>query len=246
MESTTQRMKVEIWSDVMCPFCYIGKRKFERALEQFPDKKDVQVIWKSFQLDPTLKTDPTKSVSQLLAEKKGWSFEQSKQMNDHVTNLAKEVGLTYHFDKAVVANSFDAHRLSHLAARHNLQDAAEERLFAAYFTEGENTADHETLVRLGTDIGLDADEVRHMLASDQYGDDVHRDMIQAQKLGARGVPFFVLSGKYAVSGAQESKTFSQALDKSWQEWRKETQNAPIHLADGATCGPDGCEPNKEH
>jgi predicted DsbA family dithiol-disulfide isomerase len=140
-----------------------------------------------------------------------------------------------------VANSFDAHRLSHLAAKHNLQDAAEERLFAAYFTEGENTADHETLVRLGTDIGLDADEVRHMLAGDEYSDDVHRDMLEAQRIGARGVPFFVLSSKYAVSGAQESATFSQALETSWQEWQKETNSKPLNLADGATCGPDGCE-----
>jgi predicted DsbA family dithiol-disulfide isomerase len=241
MESTKQQMKVEIWSDVMCPFCYIGKRKFERALDQFSHKEDVQVIWKSFQLDPSMKTDPSQSVIQLLAEKKGWSLEQSKQMSDHVTNLAKQVGLTYHFDKAVAANSFDAHRLSHLAARHNLQDAAEERLFAAYFTEGENTADHETLVRLGTDIGLDAAEVRTMLAGDEYSDDVHRDMIEAQRIGARGVPFFVLSSKYAVSGAQESATFAQALDRSWQEWQKEIASAPINIADGATCSPEGCE-----
>jgi predicted DsbA family dithiol-disulfide isomerase len=241
MESAQTKMKVEIWSDVMCPFCYIGKRKFEKALDGFAHKNQVEVEWKSFQLDPSMKTDPNLSITRMLAEKKGWTEQQAKQMNDHITGLAREVGLTYRFDKAVVANSFDAHRFSHLAKEHGLQDRAEERLFAAYFTEGKNTADHDTLIQLGTDIGLDAKEVADMLASDKYADEVRRDGFEAQQVGARGVPFFVLGSKYAVSGAQDSSVFSQALDTTWQEWHREHPVSVIGTADGAVCGPDGCD-----
>lgn len=148
----------------MCPFCYIGKRRLEAALAQFPERDQVEVVWKSFQLDPNLKTNPHKSVSQSLAESKGWSPQQTAQSMAYVTNMAKEVGLDYDFDKAVVANSFDAHRFSHFAKKHGLQDQAEERLFAAYFTEGKNTADHQTLLELGVEIGLDATELAQVLA----------------------------------------------------------------------------------
>ncbi len=148
-------MKVEIWSDVMCPFCYIGKRRFENALEQFPDKGQIEVVWKSFQLNPAMKTEPGKNINEYLAETKGWTLSYARQMNDYVTNMAKEVGLHYDFDKAIVANSFDAHRLIQLAKDNGKGDAMEEKLFKAYFTEGKNMADHETLIQLGTEIGLD-------------------------------------------------------------------------------------------
>lgn len=210
-------MKVEIWSDVMCPFCYIGKRRFESALQQFPNKDKVEIEWKRFQLDPHLKTDPEKSINQMLADKKGWTLDYAKQMNDHVTKMAKEVGLEYNFDKAIVANSFDAHRLSHLAAKHGLQDKAEEGLFKAYFTEGKNTADHATLIALGKDIGLDAVEVKQMLESSLYTDEVNKDMLEAQELGIGGVPFFVINRRYAVSGAQQPEAFLQALSSAWSE-----------------------------
>jgi len=210
---TPATMKVEIWSDVMCPFCYIGKRKFEAALAQFPDRDRVEVVWRSFQLDPSLKTDPAKSVRQSLAENKGWSLEQTDQTMAYVVNMAAGVGLTYHFDKAVVANSFDAHRFTHLAKKHGLQDQAEERLFAAYFTEGKNTADHQTLIQLGVEIGLEATEVARVLATDEYAADVQRDIAEARQVGVTGVPFFVFNGKYAVSGAQDSRVFLEALGK---------------------------------
>ncbi|HNJ34031.1 MAG TPA: DsbA family oxidoreductase, partial [Leptospiraceae bacterium] len=129
-------MKVEIWSDVMCPFCYIGKRKFERALAQFPERESIEIEWKSFQLNPGMKTEPGKSINEYLAEVKGWSVEEAKKMNDRVSQIASAVGITFNFDQAIVANSFDAHRLSHMAKKHGLQDQMEERLFAAYFTEG--------------------------------------------------------------------------------------------------------------
>lgn len=213
-------MSVEIWSDVMCPFCYIGKRKFEAALAQLPERDRVEVVWKSFQLDPSLKTDPDKSVQQSLMESKGWSAEQTEQTMAYVVNMARNVGLTYHFDKAVVANSFDAHRFSHLAKKHGLQDQAEERLFAAYFSEGKNTADHQTLVQLGVEIGLDADEVARVLAGNDYTADVQRDIAEARQVGATGVPFFVFNRKYAVSGAQDSATFLEVLERMLAETGK--------------------------
>lgn len=205
-------MKVEIWSDVMCPFCYIGKRKFEMALNQFEGKENVQVVWKSFQLNPDLKTNPDKNINQYLAEIKGWTIEQSKQMNDHVTQIAQEVGLKYNMDKAVVANSFDAHRFSHLAKKYNLQNEAEEQLFRAYFTDGKNTADFETLIQLGVEIGLDAGEIKQMLESDDYSEAVRMDIYEAQQIGVSGVPFFLFIDKYTITGAQDSSVFLQALN----------------------------------
>lgn len=201
----------------MCPFCYIGKRKFEQALQQFSHKDQVSIVWKSFQLNPDMKTIPDKNINEYLAEVKGWSLDQAQQMNDRVTAMASEVGLTYHFDKAVVANSFDAHRLIQLAKTKGLGDAAEERLFRAYFTEGLNTADHATLLEVGTEIGLDDTDVQSMLQSDEFAEDVQRDVYEAQQVGARGVPFFVFNRRYAVSGAQQPETFLGALNTTWQE-----------------------------
>jgi predicted DsbA family dithiol-disulfide isomerase len=231
-------MDVEIWSDVMCPFCYIGKRKFEQALSQFPNRDGIRVVWKSFQLNPDMPTDPETSINQYLANVKGWSLEQAEQMNDRVTAKAKEVGLTYHFDKAVVANSWDAHRLIQLAKTKGLGDAAEERLFKAYFTEGRNTADHATLLELGNDVGLSTGEVSALLASDQYAQAVDQDLYEARQIGVRGVPFFVMNHKYAVSGAQQPETFLSALQTAWSELPQET--SPEN--DGPACAPDGsCE-----
>jgi len=207
-------MKVEIWSDVMCPFCYIGKRNFELALKEFPQKEQVEIEWKSFQLNPAMVTDPSKNINEFLAEHKGISVAQAKQMNDRVTEMAREVGLHYDFDKAIVANSFDAHRLSHFAKKHGVQNAVEELLFKAYFTEGKNTADHEILIAIAVEAGLNSEEARTMLASNQFADDVNNDIYEAQQVGARGVPFFVFDYKYAVSGAQPSELFLQVLNRA--------------------------------
>jgi predicted DsbA family dithiol-disulfide isomerase len=232
-------MNVEIWSDVMCPFCYIGKRKFETALEQFPHKDKINIIWKSFQLDPTTVTNPDLNTIDHLAKRKGWSKEQANETISHVSGIAKKVGLDFHFEKAVVANSFDAHRLSHLAKKYAKQNDLEEQLFKAYFTDGKNTADHKTLTDLGIAAGLAETEITAVLNSDQYTDAVNEDIDQAQQIGVQGVPFFVLDRKYAVSGAQESDTFLGALTKAYEE------NAAKGLetlgANDDLCGPEGCE-----
>jgi len=230
-------MKVEIWSDVMCPFCYIGKRRFENALQQFPFKDQIEIEWKSFQLNPNIKYEPGKNINQFLAEHKGISIERAKEMNDYVTNMAAAEGLRYDFEKAVVANSFDAHRFSHLAAKHGKGDAAEESLFKAYFTEGKNISDRDTLVELGENIGLNKEEVKQTLESDNYANEVQNDIAEAEALGIRGVPFFVLDRKYAVSGAQSADAFVQALERSFTEWKNENNN--LTTLEGQVCTPDG-------
>jgi predicted DsbA family dithiol-disulfide isomerase len=230
-------MKVEIWSDVMCPFCYIGKRRFENALQEFPFKEEIEIEWKSFQLDPTMKHEPGKNIHQYLAERKGFSVQKAKELNDHVTGMAAAEGLTYDFDKAVIANSFDAHRFSHFAAKQGKGDAAEESLFKAYFTEGKNIADRDTLVQLGTAIGLDAAGVQQALDENAYAQEVQQDIAEAETLGIRGVPFFVIDRKYAVSGAQSAEVFEQALDQAFTAWKKE--NNRFTTIEGATCSTDG-------
>ncbi|OJV20234.1 MAG: disulfide bond formation protein DsbA [Dyadobacter sp. 50-39] len=232
-------MKVEIWSDVMCPFCYIGKRRFESALAEFPQREQIQVEWKSFQLNPQMKTEPGRSINDYLAEIKGWTPEYAQQVNDQVTNMAAEAGLEYNMDKAVLANSFDAHRFLQFAKTKGLGDAAEEQLFKAYFTDGRNTADHDTLIELGTAIGLDAAELKAVLEGTRFSDDVRKDIYEAQQVGARGVPFFVLDRKYAVSGAQHTETFLNALQQSFGEWEKANPKPLVSLADGENCTIDG-------
>lgn len=237
MNTTT--MKVEIWSDVMCPFCYIGKRKFEAALAQFPDSANVELIWKSFQLDPEAKSVSGQSVYQYLAERKGISLRQSEQMHDNVVKMARDAGLDYHFEKAVIANSFDAHRLAHLAKKHGLGDAMEERLFKAYFTEGADVSDPEVLIRLGKEIGLPEEEIRSVLSSDAYATEVRQDITEAGQIGIRGVPFFVFDRKYAVSGAQQTEVFLETLEKAFAEWRKMNPVSNLQVTEGAVCTPDG-------
>lgn len=229
----TKKMKIEIWSDVMCPFCYIGKRKFEAALAQFEHKENVEVVWKSFQLQPNMVTDPTKNTLEHLAESKGWTMAYTKQVTAQVVQMAKDVGLMYDFDKAVVANSFDAHRLSHFAKSKGKGDAMEEQLFKAYFCDGKNTADHATLTQLAVAIGLDEAEAKQVLASNTYADAVRQDIYESQQIGVTGVPYFVLNNKYAVSGAQQPETFLGALRKAWSEIEK------ADTVEGAVCKPDG-------
>lgn len=216
-------MKVEIWSDIMCPFCYIGKRRFEQALDQFEYSDEVEIEWRSFQLNPDMETDPDANINEYLAETKGWSLKEAKKMNERVTNMAADEELEYQMDQAVVANSFDAHRLIQFAKSQDLGDEAEEALFQAYFTEGKNMDDPDTLVEIAAQIGLDTQETREMLESDQYANAVQHDIQTAQAMNIRGVPFFLFNRKFAVSGAQESATFLKALKQSWNDWIEEQQ-----------------------
>lgn len=204
-------MKIEIWSDIMCPFCYIGKRQLETALQQFPDN-DFEIEWKSFQLDPTITPEPGKDVYTYLAERKGMTVEQSKEMHKGVAERAKSVGLEYNFDKAVISNSLEAHRIIQLAKTKKLGDEIEEIFFKAYFTEGWDLNDGPTLIELAEKAGLDKNDVLEVLKSDNlYLKEVEHDIEEAQQIGVQGVPFFVFDRKYAVSGAQPVEAFVQTI-----------------------------------
>lgn len=224
-------MKVEIWSDIMCPFCYIGKRNFEAALNEFDAKNEIEIEWKSFQLDPTIPKSFENKVStyEYLAERKGMPVERSKEMHDNIVETARKVGLTYNFEKAVVANSFDAHKLIQLAKTKGLGDAAEESLFKAYFSNGQDMSDHSTLIRLGKEIGLNEEEITAALVSEEFEAKVNFDVSEGSQLGVTGVPFFVFDRKYAVSGAQPIETFLNALKQSHAESKN----------DGVSCTPGG-------
>ena len=210
-------MKVEIWSDVVCPFCYIGKRKFEKALESFDAKEKVEIEWKSFQLDPAMRFVPGQTVHEYLGRRKGVSEAQGKQMNDSMAAMAKEVGLEYNFDIAVISNTTNAHQVLHLAKKHRLQNEMKERLFKAYYTEGRNIGDLDTLVELGAEVGIPSTEIKDILTNNLFLTEVKHDQEEAAQVGVRGVPFFVFNNKYAVSGAQPTELFQQVLDKVWEE-----------------------------
>jgi len=204
-------MKIEIWSDIMCPFCYIGKRQLETALKEFPGN-DFEIEWKSFQLDPTIEPQSGKDVFTFLAERKGISVEQSIEMHKGVTERAKSVGLEYHFDKAIISNSLTAHRIIHLAKSKKLGDEMEEIFFKAYFTDGKDLNDAQTLIELGIKAGLDSNEVKEVVENENlYLIDVKGDIREAQEIGVQGVPFFVFDRKYAVSGAQPVEAFVNTI-----------------------------------
>ena len=210
-------MRVEIWSDVVCPWCYVGKRRFEQALAGFPHRDEVEVVWRAFELDASAPAERTGGYAENLAAKYRVPVSEAQRMIDSMTAAAAADGLDFRFDVARPGNTFDAHRLLHLAAERGVQDAVKERLLRATFTEGEPVGDHETLVRLVAEAGLDADEARDVLASDRYAAEVRGDERQAQAYGISGVPFFVVDGRYGVSGAQPAEALAQVLAQAWAE-----------------------------
>jgi predicted DsbA family dithiol-disulfide isomerase len=227
-------MKVEIWSDIACPWCYIGRRRFETAVRQFEHGDEVEVIWRSFQLDPNAPRDYAGNVNDMLVQRYGMSQQQAEAAHARVTALAAEEGLDYRFDRARPVNSLDAHRLIHFAAAHHLQSEMKERLQKAYFTDGLLVSDHDTLVKLAREVGLDADAARQMLESDTYTAEVRAEARRAQMLGSSGVPFFVFEEKYAVSGAQPAELFLSALEQTW------TATHPLVTLAGAGGDADTC------
>jgi predicted DsbA family dithiol-disulfide isomerase len=208
-------MQVEIWSDVVCPWCYIGKRRFEAALEQFAGRDDVELTWRAFELDPHRPSEPI-DLNRLLAEKYGMTIEQARERHARTAETAAGDGLEIDFERAQSGNTFDAHRTIRLAREHGLQGAMQERLFAAYFSEGRAISDRETLAELAAEAGLDAGEVRDMLASDRFADEVRADERTAAGFGITGVPFFVLDRRLGVSGAQPVEVMLGALEEAAQ------------------------------
>lgn len=216
-------MKIEVWSDVACPFCYIGKKKLESALASFDEKDQIEVIWKSFQLDPEIDNSSMSAV-EYLSNRKGIPVNKVMQMMDGVKQMAAAEGLSMYPEKAIVANSFNAHRLTHLANKFQLQNELEELLFQAYFIDGKDISDKEVLLDLTEKAGINGKEAEAALNTDLYSSSVEDDIKEGISLGVRGVPFFVLNRKYAISGAQDSSIFIKNIERSFAEW-KETKTS---------------------
>jgi predicted DsbA family dithiol-disulfide isomerase len=233
-----KKLRVDVWSDIACPWCYVGKRRLEAALEKFPHRDAVEVVWRAFELDPAAPTERPADVgyAERIAKKYGCSLKEAEGMVTRMTDVAATDGLDFHFERIRPGNTFDAHRVLHLALERGKQDAVKERLLLAYMTEGAAIGDPETLVRLAADAGLEAEEVRATLASDAFARQVRDDEEEAGQLGISGVPFFVFAGKLAVSGAQPAELLLRALTQSWNELVAK----PEVFAEGAVCGPDGC------
>ena len=211
-------MKIEIWSDIVCPFCYIGKRRLEEALADFEHRDQVEVVWKSFQLDPNQVTNPNISVVEDLARKKGWTLEYASDASESVADMAAEEGLFYDFEKAIPANTFNAHRLLQFAKTKGLGSVLKEALLRAYFMDGKNVDDTETLLTLADENGLSTDKTREVLSNPTtYRNEVLEDINEAKDLGISGVPFFVIDRKYGISGAQPLSVFANTLQKAWVE-----------------------------
>lgn len=228
-------MKVEIWSDIACPFCYIGKRHFEKALASFPNE-EIEVEWKSFELDPNAQKEYEDDLYTLLANKykqtREWALESATSMKQK----GKDVGLDFNFNKTISTNTFDAHRLIHLAKSKGKQDEAEEVLFKAYFTDGKHIGNPEVLPEIGSAIGLEASEVKQMLVSNLYAEEVRADENLSQEFGIRGVPFFVINRKYGISGAQPVDHFIDTINKALSE----ESTIIVDKGDEDVCGVDGC------
>ncbi|MCQ9633405.1 DsbA family oxidoreductase [Chryseobacterium sp. WG23] len=231
-------MKIEIWSDVMCPFCYIGKNNFEQALNKLPFKDEVEVEWKSFQLDPSLDPKQTQNTIEYFREKKGFPEAQATQMISQVAQMGKGAGIDFNFEKALITNTFSAHKLLHLSKKYNKSNEMEEALFIAHFIDGKNVGDTEVLVSLAENLGIDKEEARKAVTSDQLDYEVNQDILEARNNGVSSVPFFVLNGKYAVSGAQPVEAFEEALQQTYKETVSPFKD--ISGSSGASCDADGC------
>ncbi|CDQ41014.1 MULTISPECIES: DsbA family oxidoreductase [Virgibacillus] len=236
-------MKIEIWSDFVCPFCYIGKRKLENALETFSHRNEVTLEFKSYELDPESEAMPNETIHEHLSNKKGMSLDQAKQMNKNVGKQAEQVGLTYRFDTMQHTNTFDAHRLAKYAEKQGKGRDMAERLMHAYFTESKLISDYPTLAELAADVDLNKQDVLGMLESNEYTKHVREDESQAREIGVQGVPFFVFNEKYALSGAQPQEVFEEVLNQIWEEEQKESKLKSLNPTSAKTtyCTDEGCE-----
>ena len=227
-------MLVEIWSDVVCPWCAVGKERFEQALARFDHADEVDVVWRSFELDPNAPKHRDGTLAEHLAAKYGTGLDQAQQMMDQMTRTAADEGLVFDFDRATGGNTFDAHRLLHLAREHGRQHELKDALFTAYFTDGRDISDDDVLVQIATEIGLDEVAAKDVIATDRFADEVRRDQAQAREYGIRGVPFFVVDQRYGVSGAQPADTLLQLLRQAHAESR------PLQMVDHAHDQGDAC------
>lgn len=233
------KLRVDIWSDIACPWCYVGKRHLEQALQGFAHRDDVEIVWRAFELDPSAPRirDASQSYAERLASKYGMHPQQAQVMIDRMVDTGAKDGLELRFDRIRPGNTFDAHRLLHLAHERGLQDTLKEQLLRAYLTEGKAIGDREALATAAREAGLDEQEARDVLAGERYSAEVRRDEAIARELGIHGVPFFVIGGRHGISGAQPAEVLLGALDRAWSDLAGGTES----FAGGAACGPDGCD-----
>ena len=231
------QLRIDVWSDIACPWCYVGKRHLEQALAGFAQASSTEVVWHAFELNPSAPRESKEDgpYNERLAKKYGMSPKEAQGRIDHLVAVGKADGLTLDFTRNRPGNTFDAHRVVHYAIEEGRQDAVKERFLRGYLCEGEAIGTTDVVLKLATEAGLDADKVSSILASDTYARDVRTDEAEAQRLGIHGVPFFVIGGRYALSGAQPAELFGRALRQAWSELA-----APVEFAEGAACGPDGC------
>lgn len=230
-------MKLEIWSDYACPYCYIGKRFLEAALAEFEHAGEVEIVFRAFELDATSGPAVTTTTLDRIMRKYGKSRSDALAMIDHITSMGERCGLDMRYASVRYTNTFDAHRLTKFAEQHERGADMTERLFRAYFTDNAPLADHDVLVGLAQDVGLDGDAVRAMLSSTNFAEDVRRDETHASQAGIHGVPFFAFDGAYGLSGAQPKAQLLAALRQSWNEARKTASESPTT---GMTCDSTGC------
>jgi predicted DsbA family dithiol-disulfide isomerase len=230
-------VKVEIWSDIVCPWCFVGKRQFERAMAQFEHAAETEVVWRSYELDPRAPAEREGSYSERIARKYGLEVGAARAAISRIVNAGAEVGIDFKFDTMRPGNTFDAHRLVHLAKERGMQDAVKERFLAANFFEGEPIGRHDVLARLAVEAGLDADDVRNVLAGDAYAEAVRVDERVAQSLGVTGVPFFLIDDAYGVPGAQDPMVFLNLLNRAWAETHRDVEI----VAGGDVCDDESCE-----
>ena len=233
-------MKIDIWTDIVCPYCYLGRSHLETALAGFEHRDEIEVAWHSFELDRNAEAVSQQDLIEMVAAKYGASREQMVAQHESMATAARELGLEFNWEQARPGNTFDAHRLVHLAAERGLDGVAHERLMKAYFTEGRPIGDRETLADLAAEIGLDRDEVVAMLNSDDYGNHVRSDEATATMLGITGVPFFVFDRKYGVSGAQPVDVLTQALETAWSTRHERPEPVTASAGCGGGCGSGGC------
>lgn len=226
-------MKIEIWSDIACPFCIIGKRQLEAALEQYPQRDQVEITWHSFELDPQAKLDFGMDIHDVLANKYGMSRQDAIDSSDRLTMQAKSLGVEFNFEKLIPTNTFNAHRFLHFATSLGMGNMAHELIFKAYFTDGKKISDLDTLISIGKKLGIEEDKIKALFNGDEYSYEVRQDEQEAQNIGVKGVPFFLIDRKYAVSGAQGTPAFLEALTKIGAE-----SSALNITSEGAACSTD--------
>ena len=238
-------MKIEIWSDYACPYCYIGERQLEKALESFSDREDIDISYKGFELDPSASYETTTNTRERISGKYRMSLEKAQQMIDSITEYAKRVGLDYNYGTTRYTNTFDAHRIAKYAETKGKGLEMSEKLFHAYFTENKQMSDHKVLTDIAIEIGLDKLEVEDVLKNKKFAEDVRNDEYEASRLGIQAVPFFLINGKYSISGAQPSEVFEKAIEKALQE-EKILECVEDDNLGGMVCNSDGCSiPNKK-